>query len=45
MRDICSSRLPKLHLDLREGEVSLFFREMVVDLGDIIKNICIGDLL
>jgi hypothetical protein len=35
----------KPHPDLRERKGLPFFREMVVDLGDILKNTCIGDLL
>jgi hypothetical protein len=41
MRDICSSRLPKSHSDLEEGDISSSFREMVVDLGDLIKNMVV----
>jgi hypothetical protein len=45
MRDLCSNRLPKPHLDLGGGQVSPFFRRDVIDLGDLLKVIGTEDVI
>jgi hypothetical protein len=39
MRDICSSRLPKSHSDLEEGEISSSFRRDGGGFRDLVKKI------